>query len=231
VGIAAPDISTAEAQVVAAVALIVVSGLAAWAAYWSYKEARRTREQAARPVLALDLVPVTETYVEVGIVNVGQGAAINARLQLAFLPVGADVPVRNWWVWPLIRPGQSYQFAPPNIDGTNRPNFETWAALYPQVTLTGTVWDQLGNIHGVALDLTDLVGLRALAAGAGLASPLRETAEQRDLKSAARSAEEISDALERVASAQEKRRRWWSRRVRRSPVRSRGGASSPSDRA
>jgi hypothetical protein len=139
-------ISTGEAQVIAAAALIVVSLLAAVSAFAAFLETRRARKQAVRPALALDLVSVTHGYLEIGIANVGQGAALDLDLELAFLP-GEETsePVRRRWNWPLIQPGQRYQFGPPDVDGEKRPDLAKWAPLYPRVTLTGTVRDQLGK--------------------------------------------------------------------------------------
>jgi hypothetical protein len=66
-------ISTGEAQVIAAAALIVVSLLAALSALASFLETRRARKQAVRPAFALDLVSVTELYSEIGIRTSGRG--------------------------------------------------------------------------------------------------------------------------------------------------------------
>jgi hypothetical protein len=77
---------------------------------------------------------------EVGIINVGQGAALDVDLELAFHPADETAePVRRPWTWPLIRPGQRYQFIPPEVAGQRAPDFGLWAAVYPRVTLTGTV--------------------------------------------------------------------------------------------
>jgi hypothetical protein len=92
-------ISTTDAQVIASVVLVVITAIAAVFALLAVFEARRTRKQQVRPVLALDLVTVEQSfYVEVGIVNVGQGSALDADLELAFHPskAGAD-PVRHPW--------------------------------------------------------------------------------------------------------------------------------------
>ena len=191
-------ISTGEAQVIVAATLIAVSLLAAGSAFAAFLETRRTRKQAIRPVIALDLASVTEMYAEVGITNVGQGAATDLDLELAFLPGEATgEPVRRRWNWPLIQPGQRYQFAPPTVGEQPRPDLEVWAALYPSVTLTGTVRDQLGHDHSVDVAITDLPGLRDRAMDAGLASLLRETAEQRALKGVVEGLKAIATAIGR----------------------------------
>jgi hypothetical protein len=116
-------------------------------------------------------------------------------LELAFLPeAGTGEPVRRRWNWPLIQPGQRYQFGPPDVDGKRRPDLATWAPIYPRVTLAGNVRDQLGKEHPVDVALVDLPTLRDRAMAAGLASTLRQTAEQKDLG-------RIADALEDQASS------------------------------
>jgi hypothetical protein len=79
-----------------------------------------------------------------------------------------------------------------------------WAPVYPRVTLTGTVRDQLRRERKVKLEMGDLPGLRSRAMAARLAG-LRETPEQRHSKALAKSAEAISSTLERVADALEGR--------------------------
>lgn len=199
-------LSTGDAQVVSAVGLIVVSAVAAWFGFGAVREARRTREQAVRPALALDLVSVGALYAEIGIVNVGRGAALDADLTLSFLAAdeGAE-SARRRWTWPLIQPGQRFQFAPPDADGKSHPNLGVWAPIFPRVTLTGTVRDSLGKDHRVDVELTDLPELRARAMDAGLASELRETSEARHLKTLSKSAGEISSRLGQIASALERR--------------------------
>ena len=93
-------------------------------------------------------------------------------MELAVDPARAALPIR-----------------PPGLGGEKRPNLDVWSPVYPRVTLTGTVRDQLEKEHDVDLELHDVPGLRARAIDAGLASLLRETREQRDLKTLAKSAE------------------------------------------
>lgn len=159
-------ITTGQAQVVSAIALIIV-------ALGALLETRRTRKQAIRPVIALDLVTVgASLYVEVGVANVGQGAAFDLDLELSFMPDDGE-PERARWTWPLLRPGQHYQFGPPDVGGQTRPNLDAWAPAYPRVTLTGTVRDQLNVPHDVDLELRDISGLRARAMDARLAGEHR----------------------------------------------------------
>jgi hypothetical protein len=142
---------------------------------------------------------------EIGIANVGHGAALDVDLELAFLPGEATgEPVRRRWNWPLIQPASGYQFGPPDVGGEPRPDLEVWAPIYPRVVLTGTVRDQLDKEHSVDVALTDLPALRDRAMDAGLASALRETPEQRELKGLAKSGKAISSALGRVAAAVER---------------------------
>lgn len=194
--------TTGEAQVFSAIALSLLTALLAWFAFDAVREARRTRKQAVRPALGLDLVTVGGNYVEVGVVNVGQGAALDVDLELAFMPdLGDAEPVRLRWTWPLIRPGQSYQFAPPTLGKSNRPVLKAWAERWPRVTLTGTVRDALDHEHRIEVELLDVVGLRERAIEATMAHPLRETAAQRDMKKLRKAAESIDSTLGRVAAA------------------------------
>jgi hypothetical protein len=66
-------ISTGEAQVIAAAALIVVSVLAAVSAFAAFLETRRARKQAVRPAFALDLVSVTNGIWRSGLRTSGTG--------------------------------------------------------------------------------------------------------------------------------------------------------------
>src|SRR5262249_27609475 len=136
-------VSTADAQVFASAVLVVITALYALFTLLEVVEAKRARKQQVRPALALDLVTVEQSlYVEVGIVNVGQGAALDVDLELAFIPLAPQGEHdRQRFTWPLIRPGQHYQFAPPDLGQQNRPTLEEWAPVYPRVELTGTVHD------------------------------------------------------------------------------------------
>ena len=195
------DISTGEAQVVAAVGLIAVSIVTAGFARAAVREAERTRTDAARPALGLDLVTVGGLYVEVGIVNVGRGAALDLDLALSFIPSnGARDPQRYEWAWPMIRPGQSHQLAPPAVDGERRPDLEKWASLYPRVELTGTVRDRLDARHPVSVTIEDVTALRERSMAAGLAGG-RETVHERRVGTIAEAAGEVSARLSELVKA------------------------------
>jgi hypothetical protein len=199
-------ISTADAQVVASIVLVVVTTLYSGFTLLAVIETRRTRKQQVRPALALDLVTVEQSrYVEVGIVNVGQGAALDVDLELSFYRNDGGEPVCRRFTWPLIRPGQTHQFAPPDVDGKRRPNLEIWAPVYPRVTLSGTVRDQLDKPHDIDLTVPHVADLRARAMDAGLAGP-RAVAAQRQFKSLSEAASAISSTLEQIESALSRRR-------------------------
>jgi hypothetical protein len=191
-------IATSDAQVIASGVLVAVTTVAAIIAALAVREARRTREQNTRPVLALDLVTVAASlYIEVGIVNVGQGAALDVDLELAFVPSEDGLAVRRRFNWPLIRPGQTYQFAPPPIAGQRAPDFEKWAPAYPRVALTGTIRDQLDKTHEIDLAVEDVATLRTRAMEAGLAGPRATPADVRSKKQV-ESTDAISSTLGRI---------------------------------
>jgi hypothetical protein len=200
--------STADAQLTASIVLVVVTAVYAGFTLLAVLEAGRTRRQQVRPVLALDLVTVEQSfYIEVAIVNVGQGAAVDVDLELTFYPSreGRE-PVRRRFTWPLIRPGQHYQFAPPKIDegDANHPVLEEWAPVYPRVELTGTVNDQLGKSHDVHVTLPDVAELHGRAVDAVLAGP-RTVAAQRQFKALSEAGTAISKTLGRIESALSRR--------------------------
>jgi hypothetical protein len=151
-------LSTGEARVLSAVALLLVTATAAMFAFRAVRETRKAREQAVRPVLALDLNFISPVgYARIVVANVGQGAAVDADLELSFRPAtetGAAPIVRSW-TWPLLAPGQTYEFNPPDMDD-KFPTVSDLALVWPMVALKGNVRDQLGKVHPVNLVGLDL---------------------------------------------------------------------------
>jgi hypothetical protein len=74
------------------------------------------------------------------------------------------------------------------------------APVYPRLTLTWTVRDQLGKSHDVDLAIPKVAALRARAMDAVLAGP-RDVAAQRQFETLSKSAAAISSTLKRIEKA------------------------------
>lgn len=121
-------------------------------------DAQAARELALQPELALDLTMTTKVTAGVRVINVGQGAALDARLTLTFEPrpgAGTEVDARPWQT-NVILPGESHIFGPPMAEPNVAPSFATLADSYERITLRGSVRDLLDRTHTVEASVEDL---------------------------------------------------------------------------
>lgn len=184
--------------------VMLVAVLVGITAYYA-KQTRRSVEvmeesvrAAQRPYLAMQVCWVGDTYAGVRVSNVGRGPALDADLKVTYVPRKTshrDTEHRCWRLG-LMEPGRRMFVEGPTGTGGEMVNRETLCADYERVSLTGSVRDSLGEVHGVDLHLMDLRDFHDLER-AGV--DLQDDRIERSLGRIARSVSQLSYGVERLA--------------------------------
>jgi len=136
--------------------LVVITGYYAFHTQRMAAEMVRNREQSASPHLVASIAFIGHGEAVVRITNVGQGAALDGRLEVVFIrPEGSDLPPHAiTWTPNVVTPFERSDFYVPT--GYRRVMAD-FAEQFPRVSLVGTVHDVLGKEHRVD-DQLDVAG-------------------------------------------------------------------------
>lgn len=145
-------------------ALVGATAYYAWQNRHMVREMAATRAVSVMPKLALEWHGVNPTISFVKLVNVGPGPALNADIEVVFVPKDADgsPPAdHRRWKTSVVASGEQQTFLPKGTNG-GIADMEQLGNLYDRVELRGAYEDVLGNRHSAEGALNDIAGLRLL---------------------------------------------------------------------
>lgn len=162
-------------------------------------EMREARRLSVLPKLAMNLDIRHMGVGEIAIRNVGQGAALDAEIELTFEPIeGVQLPVeRRRWRTGVIAPGEQHRFFPPwsQAHPGQLMGMDELVALYRRVCLTG----KCGAILGEGMEINEQ--LEDLAESWELAKSSLHELHENPAEKLAEEAEKSRRALEKQAKA------------------------------
>jgi hypothetical protein len=122
------------------------------------EEAKRAREAAIRPQLAVDFHRLGPTAMTVAVRNVGPGTAFAIDVRLRFVPIKSEEQIHEQRArHNLLGSGQQRDFFPP---GALDNNLNVLPQKYKSIALVGIVHDADGTSHHVNDTIEDLAEWR-----------------------------------------------------------------------
>lgn len=154
--------------------LVVVTAYYAWQTFQMVGEMRASREVAVLPKLAIELATIGPNAVDVALMNVGPGPALDVDVSLRFEPRdGVELEAFDVrWKASVMASGDQQQFAAARTD--DEASYMQWdelSAAFAAIRLTGECTDALGNVRA-AEDIIDLGQLKRLVEGGEAAMAL-----------------------------------------------------------
>jgi hypothetical protein len=139
-------------------ALVAITAYYAWQTQNMVREMRDSRELSVLPKVTVDLSWLGPVNPVPAIINVGQGPALNADLNVTFEPIDpdADSAVTRHWRWNVIAPGERIRLFPPERAPGQLMGADELVARYASIRVSGIIYDSLGKRREVDHSLQDL---------------------------------------------------------------------------
>jgi hypothetical protein len=151
------DKHSGAATVLLTAILVVINAYYAVQNWQLRQEARRAREEAVRPKLAIEFHRLGPTATTIAIRNVGPGVAFAIDVKLSFVPQTGDGVHERRWRANILESGAQADFLPP---GELNDNLNGLPAVFREIALSGTLKDADGVEHSVRDEVVDLADWR-----------------------------------------------------------------------